>query len=96
MLKLDIQAERDLKSDNEDERLWTVNININFENIGSVFARLSILDKEISATLWSENETLNNLIDSNLPLLGKIVCMKGSPVEQENPLLANNLINISV
>lgn len=107
LLKFDIQADRDSKSDNEEGQIWTVNLKINFENIGSVSARLSMIDKEVSATLWSENETLNELIDNNLPLLGKkiekcglspgkIVCLEESPVEQEDRLPGNNLINITI
>jgi flagellar hook-length control protein FliK len=107
LLKLDIQADRDSKSENEEQRLWAVNLKINFENLGSVSARLSMIDKKVSATLWSENETLNGLIDDNLPLLGKqiercglspgkIVCLESSPVEQENQFPGNDLINITV
>ncbi len=107
LLKLDIQADRNSKSGNDEEQLWTVKLKINFENIGSVSARLSMIDKEVSAILWSENEILNGLIDNNLLLLskkmekcglspGKIVCLEENPVEQENQLPGNNLINITV
>ena len=107
LLKFDIQADRDSKSENENEQLWTVNLKINFENKGSFSARLSIIEKEVSVTLWSENKTLNDLINNNLALLGKqmeksglstgkIICLAGKPVEQEKQFHVNNLINITV
>ncbi len=107
LLKLDIQHDKESKSENDKEQIWTVNLNINFQDKGAVSARLSILDKEVSATLWSEDQTLNDLIDNNLPLLskriekcglsmGKIVCLTGSPISQDENMIANNLINISV
>lgn len=107
LLKLDIQHDRNTKPESEKEKVWTVNLKINFEDKGAVSARLSILDKEVSATLWSENQTLNDLIDNNLPLLskriencglsmGKIVCLAGSPNSQDEHMGADNLINISV
>lgn len=107
LLKLDIQHDRNSKSESEKENTWTVNLKINFQDKGTVSARLSILNKEVSATLWSEDQTLNDLIGNNLYLLskrikncglsmGKIVCLDGSPNSQDEHISANNLINISV
>ena len=107
LLKLGIHSDKDSKSENESAQLWTVNLNIIFENIGSLSAKVSLIDKEVSATLWSENNDLNELINNHLPKLnkqiercglsaGKIVCLEGAPSEQENELPMNNLINISV
>ena len=107
LLELDIQHDRNSKPDSEKEKVWSVNLKINFQNKGAVSARLSILDKEVSASLWSEEQTLNDLIDNNLSLLrrriekcglslGKIVCLAGNPSIKDEHLSANNLINISV
>ena len=107
LLKLNIQADKDSYGDNEQERLWTTDIKITFENIGTLSARLSILDKEVNATLWSESETLNDLIHENLPVLnkkmetnglttGKIICLNEAPIEKDVPYINNNLINITI
>ncbi len=107
LLQLDIQADKDSNSDNEKDQLWTVNLKIDFENIGSISARLSLVDKEVNATLWSENETLSGLINNNLNLLnnqiekqglsaGKIVCLDEIPVVKEEQFSENNLINIKI
>ncbi len=107
LLQLDIQADKDSNSDNEKDQLWTVNLKIDFENIGSISARLSLVDKEVNATLWSENETLSGLINNNLNLLnnqiekqglstGKIVCLDEIPVVKEEQISENNLINIKI
>ncbi|HIF50808.1 MAG TPA: flagellar hook-length control protein FliK [Thiotrichaceae bacterium] len=95
LLKLNIKADRDSKSNNEKEQLWTANIKIDFENLGAVSARLSLIDKEVNATLWSENETLNKLINDNLFLLdkqiercglstGNITCIEETETPVEN------------
>lgn len=107
LLKLDIEYDKNSKSENEKEQLWTANLKVDFQGMGSVSARLSIIDREVSATLWSENRTLNDLIDRNLSLLkkriencgltmGKIHCLAESPTEQGEEMMADNLINISV
>jgi len=107
LLKLDIQTDKDSKNANEKEQLWTVNLKINFENKGAISARLSMINKEVSATLWSEDQTLNDLIDNNLLLLnkrieqcglsmGKIICLEGGPRDQKDRVIENNLINTSV
>jgi flagellar hook-length control protein FliK len=107
LVKLNIQANRDSKSKNTKEQLWTANLKIDFANIGAVSAKLSIIDKEVNATLWSENETLNELINDNLFLLnkqiercglstGKIICLKEMPVEQKIQSSDNNLISITI
>lgn len=108
LLKLDIQTDKDPDNENNENQVWTVNLRINFENIGAVSARLSLYDKEISATLWSEDESINNLINNYLPslekqisrcglLLGKIECLETAPPElTEQNTSANELINISV
>jgi len=107
LMKLDIQHDRNSKHESEKEKAWTVNLKINFEDKGAVSARLSILDKEVNATLWSEDQTLNDLIDSNISLLntriencglsmGKIVCLAARPASQDEQMSADNLINISV
>ncbi len=95
LLKLNIKADRDSKSNNEKEQLWTAHIKIDFENLGAVSARLSLIDKEVNATLWSENETLNKLINDNLFLLdkqiercglstGNITCIEETETPVEN------------
>jgi Flagellar hook-length control protein FliK len=107
LLKLSIQADSDSKSNNEQDKLWTATLKIDFENIGSVSAKLSIIDKEVNATLWSENETLSKLINDNLLILdkqiercglstGNIVCLEEAPIEQNTKSSVNNLINISI
>ncbi len=107
LVKLDIQADEESKNENENEKLWAANLKIDFENIGTVSAKLSIIDKEVNATLWSENEILNELINDNLFLLnnqiekcglstGKIICLEEAPVEQEIQFSDNNLINITI
>jgi flagellar hook-length control protein FliK len=107
LLKLSIQADSESTSNNEQDQLWTATLKIDFENIGSVSAKLSIIDKEVNATLWSENETLNELINDNLFMLdkqiercglstGKIICLDEAPVEKNTHLTVNNLINISI
>jgi len=107
LLKLNIQHDKDAKSKKPNERLWTTNLTINFDNLGSIFAKLSIIDKEVNATLWSENEMLNSLINDNLFLFnrqiercglstGKIICLDEAPSVQKNPFSGNNLINISI
>ena len=107
LLKLNIQADKDSKDSNENEQLWTTDIKITFENIGTLSAKLSILDKEVNATLWSDNETLNDLANNNLALLskkmeshglaiGKITCLKEAPLEKELSFNNSNLINITI
>ncbi|GJM05476.1 MAG: flagellar hook-length control protein FliK [marine bacterium B5-7] len=107
LFSLNIQHDENSKSESKNERIWTVNLKINFKDKGTVSAKLSILDKEVSATLWSEDQRLNDLIDNNLSLLSKriercglsmskIICLTGSPSSQDERMIANNLINISV
>jgi Flagellar hook-length control protein FliK len=107
LLKLDIQPDSETKSKDEKDQIWTVNLNINFENTGTVSARLSILGNEVNASLWSDNTGLNKLIDNNLSYLnkqiekcglsaGKIVCLDASPIIQEETPQGNNLINITI
>lgn len=107
LLKLDIKADKNPGGENDLEKIWTVNLKINFENIGSLSARLSMIGKEINATLWSEHKTLNDLINNNLPQLGeqiekyglqtgKIQCLAGKPDEEKDDMSHNNLINTSV
>ncbi len=107
LLKLDIQHDRNSKSENDKEQIWTVNLKINFKDKGAVSARLSIFGNEVSATLWSEDQRLNDLVDNNLSLLrtriekcglsmGRIVCLAGTPASQSDCMIAANLINISV
>lgn len=107
LLKLDIQADRDSENDNKKENLWTTNIKIVFENIGTLSAKLSVIDKEVKASLWSDNEILNKLVDDNLTVLnkkieqhglttGKIVCLKKAPVGKESSYSNNHLINITL
>jgi hypothetical protein len=102
-----IQPDKDAKSKKPDEQLWTTNLTINFDHIGSISARLSIVDTEVNATLWSEDKILNGLINDNLPLFnkqiercglsaGKIICLDKAPAESEVPLSGNNLINITI
>ena len=107
LLKLDIQEDKKPGGDKDIEKIWTVNLKINFDNIGSLSARLSMIRKEINATLWSEHKTLNDLINNNLPRLGeqiekyglqtgKIQCLEGKPDEVKDHMSNNNLINITV
>ncbi|NOG59179.1 MAG: flagellar hook-length control protein FliK [Proteobacteria bacterium] len=107
LLKLNIHADRDSKSDDEQQLRWATDLKITFENIGTISAKLSVIDKEVNATLWSENEILNDLINSNLSLLnnqiekcglstGKIVCVQETLSEQDIPHTSNNLINITI
>jgi hypothetical protein len=106
LLKLDVHADKQAKSDNKKDQLWTVHIKIDFQDSGSISAKLSMLDNEVSATLWSEDVTLHKLINENLRLLdrqiercgltiGKIVCLDGCPVGPECPT-PDKLINIKV
>lgn len=107
LLKLNIQADRDSKSNEEKQQRWTTDLKITFENVGTISAKLSVINKEVNATLWSDNETLNDLINNNLSLLnkqiekcglstGNIVCRQEAPFEQIIPQTANNLINITI
>jgi hypothetical protein len=107
LMKLDIQHDRNSKPESEKDQIWTVNLKINFKDKGAVSARLSIVDKQVSATLWSEDQRLNDLIDNNLSLLskriencdlsmGKIECLTGSPASPDEHMSADNLINVSV
>jgi flagellar hook-length control protein FliK len=107
LVKLNIQANEESKSRDKKEKLWTANLKIDFEGIGAVSAKLSIIDKEVNATLWSENEILNELINDNLFLLnkqiekcglstGKIICLEEAPAVQETQFSDHNLINITI
>jgi len=107
LLKLNIQADKDPNNDNEKKQRWTTDLRITFENIGALSAKLTIINKEINATLWSDNEILNSLIDDNLAVLnekielhglttGKIMCLKKAPVEQDETHTNNNLISITI
>jgi len=107
LLKLDIHHDIESKAENDEEKTWTVNLKINLKDKGTLSARITMLDKEVSASVWSEDYDLNNLIDNNLSLLskriekcgltmGKIVCLSGAPTCQDENMIADNLINISV
>jgi Flagellar hook-length control protein FliK len=107
LLKLNIQADKDSKSNKDQEQKWSTDLRITFENIGTISAKLSIIDKEVNATLWSENQILNELINNNLSVLnnqiekcglstGKIVCMNETPLQEDMPHTSNNLINITI
>jgi flagellar hook-length control protein FliK len=106
LLELNIHADKDSKKENEQQQ-WSTDIKITFENIGTISAKLSVMDKEVNATLWSENEVLNGLINKNLSSLnkqiekcglstGNIVCMREAPTIKELPQASNNLINITI
>ena len=107
LLKLNIQADKDPGNDDKKSQLWSTDLKITFENIGTLSAKLSIIDKEVNATLWSDNEILNNLIADNLAVLnekiefhglttGKLTCLKQAPVEQDVSNTNNNLISITI
>lgn len=107
LLKLNIQEDKDPNNDDEKNQQWSTDLKITFENIGSLSAKLSIIDKEVNATLWSDSEILNSLIDDNLAVLnkkielhglttGKITCLKEAPAEQDIPHTKNNLISITI
>jgi hypothetical protein len=107
LLKLNIQSDIESKDENEREQVWTTDLKITFENIGTISAKLSIIHQEVNASLWSDNAMLNNLIDKNLSILykkietcglatGKIVCLKEIPIVQETSPSGKNLINITI
>lgn len=107
LLKLNIQADKDPNNNNEKNQQWSTDLKITFENIGTLSAKLFIKDKEVNATLWSDNKILNSLIDDNLAVLnkkielhglttGKIICLKEAPAEQDIPQANNNLISITI
>ncbi len=107
LLKLNIHEDKDPNNDDKKNRQWTTDLKITFENIGSLSAKLSIIDKEVNAILWSDNEILNSLIEDNLAVLnkkielhglttGKITCLKEAPVEQAVSHTNNNLISITI
>jgi hypothetical protein len=107
LLELNIHADKDSNNDDEKEQLWSTDLKITFENIGTLSAKIAIIEKEVNATLWSDNETLNSLIDNNLSVLnkkielhglttGKITRLKEAPIEQDLPRTNNNLISITI
>ena len=107
LLKLNIHEDKDPNNDDKKNRHWTTDLKITFENIGSLSAKLSIIDKEVNAILWSDNQILNSLIEDNLAVLnkkielhglttGKITCLKEAPVEQAVSHTNNNLISITI
>lgn len=107
LLKLTIHKDKEPNNDDTKSSPWTTDLKITFENIGSLSAKLSIIDKEVNVTLWSDNEILNNLANSNLAALnkkielhglttGKITCLKGAPVERDVSQTNNNLISITI
>lgn len=105
-LRLEIQPDNTNESDNEKQNGWTVNLKIDFERLGSISAKISLLDKEITASLWSENNTFADLINENLNVLdkqieragltvNKLTCLENGPIEQES-LSVDKLVNIKV
>ena len=107
LLKLNIQADKDSDNDDEKNQQWSTDLKITFENISTLSAKLSIIDKEVNATLWSDNEIISSLIENNLAVLnkkielqglttGKITCLKEAPAEQDSPHTNNNLISITI
>lgn len=107
LLKLNIHEDKDPNNNDKKNQQWTTNLKITFENIGSLSAKLSIIDKEVNAILWSDNEILNSLIEDNLAALnkkielhglttGKITCLKEAPAEQDESHTNNNLISITI
>lgn len=107
LLKLNIEADKESNKNNGEQQLWKSSLKINFVNIGSIAANLSILNNEVNVTLWSENEDLNALIHDNLYLLderiercglatGKIICLNHEPTKPFPILNENNLINITI
>ena len=107
LLKMEIQAEEHKNKQAEDALFWSANLNIEFDGIGSISARISIWDKEVSAALWSEQTALNDLIQNNLGMFekqiercgwstGKIECLHSSVYEKQSETIMTNLINIKI
>lgn len=106
LLKLDIHPDNETKNEQKKDKTWTVNIKLDFEHIGTVSAKISMFDQEITASLWSENKLLNSLIDKNINLLdkqiekagltiNKITCLDSCPIEQQERS-HDKLVNIKV
>lgn len=69
LLQLQIQPDADTSNNDIDQQSWTVNLNIDFGEIGSLSARVSLYGDEVSASLWSPQDELSSLISKHLSRL---------------------------
>ncbi len=105
LLTLDLHKEH---SDREvaSDKNWSINIEVDFQDIGRFCARLSCQQDDMRVLLWTEHAALSGMIDKHLDQLRKQLCMHGinnAVIELQNhepasaeSVMPNNLINISL
>ena len=106
MLTLDINEESSKELSDADSN-WTVKVKIEFGDKGHLYANVSLYNGDIQLSVWSENETIDHLIDSQLGKLNTSLERQGlsvkrcqhinqTPSRSEAPIQSSNLISISL
>ena len=105
LLKLDLHKEHKDREGALDTN-WTINIEIDFQDIGRFCARLSCHQDDMRVSLWTEHAALAGIIDKHLDKLHKQLSIHGInnaviELQTHKPAYAestmpHNLINISL
>ena len=68
-LQLRIQQEENEHESSADGKIWKVDIDFDFDNLGEIRSRINLSNEDVSAAFWCHEETTTNLIASHIPKL---------------------------
>jgi len=69
-LHIRIQSDKDEEAEEDPSaRVWKVDIDFDFDNLGSIFSRINLRGEQLSASFWSQRESTATLIERNIPKL---------------------------
>lgn len=69
VIKLEIQYEDSQNSQANPARKWNLRLSIDIAPLGKINVHLNLLDKDLSSSIWAEQQSTNDLIKYNLPRL---------------------------
>lgn len=70
--QLHIRVQRDepeAKDEGEAKRIWKVDIDFDFDNLGSIFSRINLSGENVSAAFWSQRDSTAAIIERAIPRL---------------------------
>ena len=77
LVKLELEQEQNSDDNEQPGKTWTVNLDVEFENGGSLSARASMYGTEMHISLWSGDQEIDSLIQDHLQKLNDNLQNKG-------------------
>ncbi len=85
--------------------VWKVTLAFHFDELGPVYANISVFEETVSATLHAELDKTRKLIDDNLNTLSKdlneaglnvkkLICLTGKPMHSSNTRIFQSILDI--